>query len=73
MRSSIDFGSRTKVGSVIRERSIPGRSWPMIPMMIDFAQSDLLYKLHDSVASYLLVVLEDNLTFLRPGLAHDSQ
>jgi hypothetical protein len=35
MRSSIDFGSRIKVGSVILDKSMPGLSWPMMPMMID--------------------------------------
>lgn len=35
IRSSIDFGSKTNVGSVILDRSIPGLSCPIIPMMID--------------------------------------
>jgi hypothetical protein len=30
MRSSIDRGSRMKVGSVTRLRSAPGRSWEMM-------------------------------------------
>lgn len=70
IRSSIDFGSRTNVGRVIRERSMPGLSCEMIPIMIDLRCQNSPPRLAFRGVSYLLVILEDDLSFFCAMFTH---